>query len=131
MDAENDGLEVETDFPRAKVWLGYSWDDFERLVEYAVDHDEIGGRYSAWHRGDEHGYVEEDRLVIGVYTHSRSHPATRAESMMMCHFDFQLQECAVVYAASPPGFDLETAWLELGRLEDAAVGRIVHGHRPS
>ena len=103
--------------PRHRVDLPYSPDDLQRLFTTAQREDvEQGGRYDA------------RSAAVTVWTHTWTHEATRAESETMGTFYFRRTAFPTLWQIEcDAAFDLEDLVLELGTLEQKALGYKIHG----
>lgn len=101
---------------RHDVHLSYTRTELFALFEvaYAEDVDK-GGRYDA--RGG----------AVNVWTHPWTHPATREESETMGTFYANWMEECIWMIECDDGFELDDLLLELGTLEQKALGHVKHG----
>ncbi len=95
----------------------YTREDLKALFDLAYEEDvERGGRYDG------------RSGAIHVYTHPWDHETMRQESTLMGSFSAAWGQGNLIWQVeAAEGFSLEALLEELGRLEEKAVGRKIHG----
>jgi len=100
-----------------EVEYRYTREDLKALFDLAYEEDvERGGRYDG------------RSGAINVYTHPWDHETMRQESTLMGSFSAAWGQGNLIWQVeAEEGFSVEALLEELGRLEEKAVGRKIHG----
>ena len=103
-----------------RINLQYDRADLKTILRFAKEHDVArNGRYDL---------RKPPRL--NIWTHTWSNPGCKAESSLMFSLDFDWNTASLMLVMLQPGYDWQIFLDELAKLENAALGNIVHGkHR--
>jgi hypothetical protein len=116
-ESEADGTWLAPQATAIEVEYRYTREDLKALFDLAYEEDvERGGRYDG------------RSGAINVYTHPWDHETMRQESILMGSFSAAWGQGNLIWQVeAAEGFSVETLLEELGRLEEKAVGRKIHG----
>jgi hypothetical protein len=117
LESEEGETRLATQAAAVEVNYRYTREDLKAIFDLVYEEDvERGGRYDG------------RSGAIHVYTHPWEHETMRLESTLMGTFSAAWGQGNLIWQIDvEEGFSLEVLLEELGRLEEKAVGRKVHG----